>query len=673
VIEGTYYDKYSARINLDQTLGDRFNLGLRMFGMRSKSDRGFTNNDNTSTAYYMIWSGTPSFLDLSRRSDGTFPLNPAGNSNPLQTAALANNEEKVDRFTGGLTATYDLLSTGTHGIRLLANGGADVFAQTNTVYTPEDLQFECQTGDSCTPTDPFPGTSVLGKHTSTLANMNVNAVHSWTPETTPVSATTSIGVQYEYRDLDISRVQATDLFPGQQNVNNAVNRVPEQIRSRSKDLGLFAQEEFLVGERLLLTGSVRADRSSNNADPEEWFVYPKASGSYRLVVGNTILDEVKFRAAWGQSGNQPLYGQKFNNLNPGRLGGFQTLTLGGTTVAADLHPEQQTEIEGGIDAYLFGGRASVELTAYHKRIDDVLLARTLPPSTGFNQALFNSDGYMTTDGFEAALTAVPLDMGGFVWTSRTTFSRDETIMDSLPVPSFNFGGGGFGTSLGAIRIEQGYPVTALFGRDTVAIAEDPACLKALKVDAGSGQCDVGDRYVGQIGNSNPDFRMGFSNDFRYRSLSLTTTLDWQKGGDVVNLTGYLLDANRISADFDAPCTRPEGCGLVADGSRERTMGEYRLAVYPGRTSRVFLEDASFVKLREVALSWDVPGSVYERAIPGVDGLRLTLSGRNLFTITDYTGFDPEVNNFGAQAIRGNIDVAPYPPSRSIWLSFDARF
>ena len=666
VVDGTYYDKYTIALNLDQTVSDRIALELRTSGTYAKTGRGFTGNDNRSTTYYVTLTGTPSFIDLRKNDDGTYPTNVFSNSNPLQTAEFVQNDESTYRFIGSTRATFDLFRSDQHTIRLLGQGGADIFNQNNIVYAPEDVQFECL-GAGCTPGDQFPGTSVTGDALNRQMNFSVNAVHSFLPTSGFFTATTSAGVQYEYRDQDIVRVQATDLFPGQQNVNQSVNRTPQQIRSRSKDLGIYAQEEVLFGDRLLLTGSIRADRSSNNVETEKWFYYPKFSGSYRFTVAEGTLDELKIRGAWGQAGLQPQYGQKFNNLNPGSIGGLQTLLPGGTTAAADLRPERQTEIEAGIDATLFSGRASLELTAYRQRVDDLILTRILAPSTGFNNAVFNNDGYMTNKGIEAAIRAVPVETGDFSWNFGTTFSLDRSKMDSLSVPAFNAPNAGFGTSLGAGRIEQGKSLTQIVGRDTISVTDDPRCLEALNVEPGSGSCTPGTRIVTKIGDANPDFRMGFSNDFRYKSLSLTTTLDWQKGGNAVNLLGWLFDLSANSADYSDPCNLP-GC------QPGELLGEYRLRVYPARTSTTWMEDASFLKLREVALSWQVPTSLLQTSfLSGLDAARVTFSGRNLLRITDYSGMDPEVHNFGSTAIRTNIDVGPYPASRSFWLSVDVRF
>lgn len=661
VVKGTYYDKQAIRVNLDQAATPKLNFHLSTYFDHSKNGRGFTNNDNTSTTYYVALTATPSFVNLLPNSQGIYPTNPFATSNPLQTAALARNDENAYRFIGSLRGAWDVFKGQTQSLQISAVGGADVFNQGNLVYSPQELQYEPINNPS------YPGTSVVGSSLNRFYNANLNAVHTYSPLSGSFTATTSAGLQYAFRDLDITRVLTQGLFPGQQNAGDGTRYVPEEIRSRSKDLGTYIQEELVFADRLTLTGSVRADRSSGNSDPKEWFYYPKANASYRWTVNRGPIGDLKFRGAFGQSGNEPQYGQKFNSLNPGNLVGLQTLALGSVTVAPDLHPERQTEFEGGLDAYLFHDRASLDVTYFNRRVNDLLLQRALPPSTGFSTALYNSNGQLTSKGVEAALHASVIQSHGFEWTTHATFTKWSSVIDSLDVPPFNVSGGGFGTSLGAGRIEQGKSATQIVGRDTISVADDPRCLEYLGVQAGSGKCTPGTRIITKLGDATPDFRMGFSNQFRFHAFQLNSTIDWQHGGSAIDLTGYLYDANQNTADFDQPCTL-SGC------KSGETMGEYRLRVYPSKTDRPWIEDASFVKLREVALTYDVPPSLLQSTgLGAASSLSITLSGRNLATFTGYRGFDPEVNNFGSQAIRTNVDVAPYPPSRTFWLSVNVGF
>jgi len=147
-----------------------------------------------------------------------------------------------------------------------------------------------------------------------------------------------------------------------------------------------------------LTVGIRADQSSNNGDPNTLFYYPKAAASYRFPgLAKGLVDELKLRAAFGQSGNQPLYRQKFTELAAVNFGGLAGAQIQATAANANITPERQREIEAGLDATLFGGRANLEATGYEKRITDLLLSRQLPTSWGFTAENLNG-GVLRTEG-----------------------------------------------------------------------------------------------------------------------------------------------------------------------------------------------------------------------------------------------------------------------------------
>jgi hypothetical protein len=147
---------------------------------------------------------------------------------------------------------------------------------------------------------------------------------------------------------------------------------------------------------------------------------------------------------------------------------------------------------------------------------------------------------------------------------------------------------------------------------------------------------------------------------------------------VINLTRLLYDFGQNTEDYaEDPQQAPYFLGVQCKDESGNvctlTKGERRVRGF-GRETRPYIEDASFIKLREVSVGYTLPASALSELFGStVKGLRVTFSGRNLFTSTDYTGLDPEVSNFGNQAIARNIDVAPFPPSRSFWLSFDLNF
>ena len=288
----TGYKKQSLRANVDQQLSSRINLSVNTNVIHSQSDRGLSNNDNTGTSPYMVLPGTPNFIDLSEGSDGSFPLNPFGNSNPIQTLSLLTNEEDTWRALGTVTARLSLASSARHNVTLIGIGGVDYFNQDNEFISPPEMEYE--------PNDGQPGTVVAGKSSNLNLNLAINGNHTYTPESGRFQATTSAGLQYEDRTLDGTRILARTLLSGQDNPDQATSVSVLQDDRPVKDFGIYGQEEILLlDRRLLLTAGLRADRSSSNGDTDKFYFYPKAAASYRFTRPFGGLDEVKLRAAFG--------------------------------------------------------------------------------------------------------------------------------------------------------------------------------------------------------------------------------------------------------------------------------------------------------------------------------------------------------------------------------------
>jgi TonB-linked SusC/RagA family outer membrane protein len=636
IIDNTGYGKQAVRANLDQDFGQRLNFSLQTSATKSLAQRGLTNNDNTSVSFWMVFPFTPSFVDLRRNPDGTFPVNPFVASNPLQTAALMKNDEKVLRSILSGRLTLDAIERQNYSLRFVVNGGADQFSQENSLLFPPDLQFE--------PIDDGePGTALLSNSTNVNLNLGTNAVFTFAPASGSFRATTSVGVNGSSRDLRISRIVSRNLVGGLGIVGAGTNVSVLEQRQRVEDFGFFAQEEFLaLNERLLLTAGINADRSSANSDSEKYFYYPKFSGSFRFPQPFRGIEEAKVRAAIGQSGNQPLFGQKFTPLsaveNIAGLAGI-VVPLGGSVASLNLRPERQREFEAGADLSFARGLASLELTGFRKDVTDLLLVRTLAPSSGFGSEIFNG-GRLRTTGVEVGVNLVPIQSAATDWNFRMSYASTRSKIVELPVPSFRVGG--FGTALGSFEIQEGASATQIVGNDSLP---------------------NGSTVVRKIGDANPDFTMAFVNNLRFRRLRLYGLLDWQSGGSIINLTKFLYDLGSNTADYADPITV---------GTLQTTVGANRLRLFPKQTA-MYVEDASFMKLREVTLSLEIPATMVSRFARGVRSAELSISGRNLWTSTDYTGMDPEVSNFGNQSIARNIDVAPFPPSRSFWFSLSLGF
>ena len=623
IMPNTGARRQSLRINVSQNAGSRLTLDLRTAVMRSKDRRGLSNNDNSGTSPYVVFSKTPDFFDL-RAADGVFPTNPFERSNPFQTMALSNIEEGVDRFIVGGTATYQLFTSQTQTAQIRLDGGADRLNQHDLIYTPPELQFE--------PNDALPGTTALVDGQVQNANLNAAITHTFSPSGGFLSATTAIGVQRELRNVAFANVVNRDLIAGQENINRGTTPLLQQQRQPTKVFAVFGQEEvLLLNERLLLTGGVRAERNTNNGDVEKMYYFPKASASYRLP-SFAFVNELKVRTAWGKSGNQPLYNQKFTNLTNTVYAGVNALRVAPGAGDPNIKPETQTEIEGGFDASVFDGRASLSVTVFDKSIEDLIIKPTFAPSSGFTNR-FTNGASLENRGIEGMLQVTPVRFRGGEWNTTVIYQKVKPKITELDVPTFRQGG--FALFLGQYQVEKGKSPTQIVG--LVPTAENTAVSAAAI-----------------IGDATPDYQMAFTNQVSFGPFSASALVDWKKGGDVINLTTFLYDASHNSADWN-------------------TGGSERFAKQ-GRDTRPYVEDGSFVKLREVSLSYRIPESFVQRAFGGqLRTAGISFSGRNLLMNSDYRGLDPEVSNFGNQALNRNIDVAPFPPSRSFFLSLDLGF
>jgi len=624
---GTGAGRQGLRVNVDQVLGPRIDVKVSSVYNRSDNDRGWNNNCNNYGCHGYAMAYIPTFVDFEQRNpDGSYPTPDLGTpSNPIQLTELGVNHEETNRFTGGMTLGWDAFAADNHNLRVVAGGGLDTFDQTNDVWTPNELFFEQVSA--------LPGESIESGGRSLFYNWNLNGIHTW--HASALTATTSVGVQYEDRRLNTFQIRTQNLLPGQRNVDQGTNVTANEDLTQERTIALYVQEGVrLFDERLYIATGLRAERSSVNGDTDQYNVYPKISGSYRLLDLLGDGSEIKLRAAYGETGNQPLFGQKFTNLGTPQLGGQQGITVATASGFVGVEPERLKEIEVGIDGWMLDGRLNWELTGFERNTTNLLLQRVPAPSSGFASQTFNG-GKIRNSGIEAGLGYTPIQTENAQWLTRVTFTRyTSEVSDLAGLPAFFPASSGFG-NLGRTRIEEGQPITQIIG---FALLGDTAATN-----------------LSQLGNSAPDFRVGFVNDVSFGVLNLNAVVDWQKGGDVINLTKFLYDDGRNSPDW----------GTAEWAARYQGYLEGAIETY--------IEDASFVKLREVSIGADLPRSLFEPILSSADRVSLSITGRNLWMWKKYSGLDPEVANFGPAAIRNNLDIAPYPPTRSFFLNISVGF
>jgi len=645
IMPNTGADKRSLRMNLDQEVTSKITLALNGEFAQTIRKPGITQNENNGLVIpsALGYSGA-SWLDLRKLPDGTYPRHPFASNNPFQTADLFKNSENVNRSIISARVQASLYTSDKQSLRLSISGGRDLFTQKNSVLAPPGLYALEGVG--------LPGSSALSYAQNTNQNLNAYLVHDYhLPH--GALATGQIGTQSESVDLDASYNLTQGLIGGLSNIDKGLAVRVEQNRLRTRDQGFFGQEELLMfDERLLLTAGVRADRSTNNSDPAKLFVYPKASVSYRMPNLTNFISEMKLRLAVGQSGNQPRYGQKFTELTATNIGGqLPTAQIQGVTAAPDLRPERQQEIETGVDATLLKERLNIEATFYQKSISDLLQQRTLAPGTGFGQLIYNG-GNLRTRGIELAANVVVFDTRSVSWRTRASITGSRCTITKLNGPGYVSTAFLNGNTFGQIFTETGHSCTQITGNDTLANGTTKGFMP--------------------IDDANPDYNWSWSHDVTWKAFHLSGLLDGQKGGALINVTQLLYDLTGISPDQVKPCASASQPGCV-----EKTgsiTGNMRAATFT-RTARTYIQDISFVKLREVTLSYEIPRARIQSLFARANNAKVSLSGRNLWVKTDYrsTG-DPEVNQVSRSAAgAAPWDLWSYPPSRQFWLSFDFGF
>jgi TonB-linked SusC/RagA family outer membrane protein len=629
----SYYQKQSMTANLSQVLGSHVTVRANNEFVHSLTDRGISGNDNADiVSPGDVFSSTPTWVDLSARQPNPWL---GSGSNPFQTADIVKQPEDVYRYIGSVNTSYSAFSSRRQALDFTLIAGVDAFSYNAKVLSPPDAFFE--------PNDGLPGTIVVDKSQNVSANFNLSGAHKFISDF--ATASTSFGVRQGRRQSSLIVNQGRNLPAGVSDVNFGVVQAVSENQSLIKDFAYYAQEEILtLGERLLLTGGVNFERTSVNGDDKKFYAYPKTALSYRLPFLPKFTDELKLRIAYGKAGNQPPYGYKFTTLPTGVydnvLGARPSTTAGDPTIK----PETSTELEGGIDAQFLGGRAGIDFTVFRKNVTDLILSAAVANTSGFSTRLLNA-GALQNTGTEIGLSATPIQRSYLTWISRTTYANVDGRITSLGgLPCFN-GGSFFSTKYGAPYVCNGYSPSTVQARN----GYDSTFNNGVYVSRA--------RRITNF-ESAPDFNMGFSNEINIGPVRLYGLLDWRHGGKVANLTNAYFDP--IAAD---------NTGFLADTAKSRARND---AVNNNGAS--YLEDAGFVKLRELSVAYTLPRSFTQRFFSSVtQDLRLEISGRNLKTWTPYTGYDPEVSNFSNQNIGRFQDVTPYPPSRSVFFSLTANF
>ena len=637
IVKNTGYKKTSLRLNLDHKPTDFIKLGLSSSYIHSSANRGFFNNDNSGTSIGVTLTGTTPWLELFPNEDGIYPDNPAGASNPLQTRDLVRNNETVNRFIVGGTANIDLYRAESSNLELILRGGLDFYGLKTRAIFPKELQFQKPSNGGLN------GVSVQGDTQNKNYNLSAFMVHNFFTGN-GFNFRTQAGLTREYFDRNTQLITATGLVASETNVDQAANTGVDQTRLLQEDSGFFVQEEVNFQDKFIATVGLRGDKSSNNGDANKLFYYPKASLAVNLNEfgfwnETSEWGQFKLRAAYGEAGNFPPFGALFTSYNTFSTDGLLGISLIGIRGDRNLESERQKELEFGTDVSFFKNRLNFSATYYIKTIENLILQASLEPSTGFTTEFVNA-GELRNKGIELSLDAVPVSTEDLTWSLGVNFYKNTSEITRLDVDPFNIGA--FGATLGTFRIEEGESATQIVG-----IGPNP-----------------GPNGFQKFGDAEPDFQMGLNSELIYKNFDLSFVWQWKNGGENVNLTTLLTDLNGTSHDYDT---------IDLDPSGELGNGPYRVSQL-GASAGVFIEDASYLRLRELGLYYNIPIEAYDGFLNGtIDKIKIGFSGTNLINIFDYNSYDPEVSNFGSNGIFTGVDVTPFPSSKRFLFHLAVNF
>ncbi|MGD2069114.1 MAG: TonB-dependent receptor [Gemmatimonadota bacterium] len=631
---GSGHEKLNLRLNLDQGFSDWLELSAGANLVRSHTDLQI-NGENGTGGLLTAIVFTPTTVDLAERDPetGEYVNDAFVFANPLSVVDDWSTPQDIRRFVGSFQAR----ANPTEGLTAEYRLGYDNVDMETALFIPR--------GATGSPT----GTASSVNRTSSLINNDIVANYQWAVGDA-LDLTTSAGMNSTVEKVQNLNLGASDLAPATELVRGAVQSASEG-EVETTTLGFFAQQQIGYRDRLFVAGGLRWDASSTFGEDERWQLYPKVSGSW-VISDESFFEglpdavtQLRLRAALGYAGNQPTLGQAYARFarygttnNVGRLG----LVPLGQAGNPNLKPERQREWEAGFDLSLFEERIGLNFTYYDQFIEDLLLDRPFSPSTGFSNILQNV-GEMSNWGTEIELRTVNIDRPDFGWSSQVIYSRNNNIVDSLAVDPFGAGYNNW--------VQQGYPI----GVFRMPAYERDGNGNIVTDDVGP--VLAADRQI--VGNPWPDYALSLNNDFRFgRQLTLSVLLDGQFGHEVWNQTQRIMDIFSAGPLYDQLLR-----GEITSEYRSRVQGIWE----------AYLEDASFVKLRNLTLRYDLGSeNDFVRRL-GAEGLQVELQGRNLYTWTDYSGYDPEVNMFGLSTVARGVDFATYPNARTVSLGLRAIF
>lgn len=707
------YNRQNFRLNLDHGVRDDLQISASTFYSTSWQD--LLDSGGGAGAFFNL-TFVPPNIDLLEIDPATNELRVNADprsleDNPLYEIRYRDQERERRRFMGSALVRYAPVSW----FDMEANLSYDRNNQNTERFYPK--------GYARGAVDPsglvegrydqwFDADEAINGSLTASFRRNFGALSTSTRARYLYESGTETGFNSGGLDLIVAGVPSLGVVQGEKFIGS----YRQDVRSE----GYFLISTFDFADKYILDGLIRRDGSSLFGAEERWQTYYRLSGAWRMGMEPWFqmpgVDELKLRASYGTAGGRPRFSAQYETYSVGG-GSLSAATLGNR----NLKPEFSREIEVGLDAELFN-RASIGLTYADSRTEDQILLVPLPSYAGFRNQWRNA-GTLESTSWEGSLDANLVQTDNFTWSGRFLIDRSKTTIAALNIPPYQTGsssayfvregeqmgtfyGHKFATSCAELpanaqqfcdqfrKDQNGYfvwtggaDIRSAVGPDGIAGTDDDSW--GTKCAAGVAStvrnsigCEFGmpvyasctDAQTGEptefcaIGNTQPDLNLSFANNLDWRGLQLYALFDSSLGFNIYNQT--------IQWAY-----REERAGPVDQAGRaeadKKPVGYYVDLYDINAVNSNFVEDGSFVKLRELALRYTFGADrLGAMRIPGADRLTLALIGRNLLTWTDYTGYDPEVGNpfssFGSASI-DRFDGYQYPNFRTLTASVEITF
>jgi len=615
----------------------------------------------------------------------------AGQNNPYWIINNNHRTTKTGRTFGNVFAEYRLAD----GLKVNYRIGLDQFTTRLLNYA------ELGTGPIGRTVPPSGGALALVNTTQSQVNSNAFLTFDKTFGQNWTLNAIAGNELYDIRTT-VDRSDGGNFVAGNwASLSNATTVTASNVLSRQRVVGFYGNLNLGWKERIFLTASGRNDYVSNMPAAQRSFFYPSVGLSAVLTelvpaLGNGVVDFAKFRANFAEVGQAgPLYvnGVGYVQRNPSGQGtgaflfpfnGITAFTPSLTAINPDIRPENTKSLEAGFEVKLLKNRISLDYTYFRSRSDGQILSVPLPISTGASSEVRNA-GKLSSFGHEVVLTLVPLKTTRVEWDFTTNFTFYRTYVDELPegLTRITLSDANAGLLLNVAQKGERYP--SLFGR---SFARDPATGQ-LVMNAVSGQPTTGmpllDNVARIIGTPTPDFEVNFINTLRLGPASLSVQVDWRQGGKFWSISQAEARWRGLAGETltrDEQVTLPGKKGrfvngqLVVEGDNDIPI--FRKVDYYNslfNNAEANLNDASFVRLRELNLSVDLPTGFLKKSL-GLSSASLFLTGRNLFLITRaFT--DPELNmtNLPGSSAENSagVEFSQQPQTRSFGAGVRLRW